>query len=151
MAENKNSSSFFLYTALIFLVAMIMIIISFFGQGNHQSAKESAKTLTEKASAVSEENLVLSKKVTELEGDVSDRDEIIKTNEETIAAKDETIKKVSAEADAYKNIIIASERVKEKKYNEAATAIALIDPTILSDDTLNLYNQIAEIVKEKGE
>ena len=62
MAKPKNNS-LFLYTALIFIVAIIMIIISFFGQSNIQKNQpvksEELNSITEKASQLSEDNRLL--------------------------------------------------------------------------------------------
>lgn len=65
MPKLKNNSSLFLYTALIFFVAIIMIIIAFFGQSNLQKNQpiqtDSAATssITEKAAQLSEDNRIL--------------------------------------------------------------------------------------------
>lgn len=63
MTKQKNNS-LFLYTALIFIVAIIMIIISFFGQSNIQKnqpaqSQETLNSITEKASQLSEDNRLL--------------------------------------------------------------------------------------------
>lgn len=66
-SENKNDNkSMFLYTALIFFVAVILIIVSFFGQNNMQKNQpqidnkteetQSLSGISEKAAVLSEEN-----------------------------------------------------------------------------------------------
>lgn len=66
-SENKNDNkSMFLYTALIFFVAVILIIVSFFGQNNMQKSQpqienkteetQSLSGISEKAAVLSEEN-----------------------------------------------------------------------------------------------
>lgn len=150
MSQSKNSSSLFLYTALIFLVALMMIILSFFGSGKHESAKEEAKTLTERATAVSEENLNLTKKVNELEGTVKENEKTITEYEESVKIKDETIQTLTNESSIYKNLIIAYERIDEGKTKEASDILAVIDATILSEDTLTFYNKLINLTN-KGE
>lgn len=66
MANKNENKSLFMYTALIFLVALIIIIIAFFGQTNLQNNQpeiEQTETqlsgITEKAAILSEENKVL--------------------------------------------------------------------------------------------
>lgn len=67
MSNNKNDSkSMFLYTALIFFVAVILIILSFFGQTNLQKNQpkvtetplesQTLSGISEKAAVLSEEN-----------------------------------------------------------------------------------------------
>lgn len=150
MSQSKNSSSLFLYTALIFLVALMMIILSFFGSGKHESAKEQAKTLTERATAVSEENLNLTKKVSELEDTIKENGKKITEFEESVKTKDGTIQTLTNESSIYKNLINAYERIYEGKIEEASAILANIDTTILSDDTLNFYNQLINLTS-KGE
>lgn len=63
--SNSNSNgnrSLFLYTGLIFFVAIIMIIIAFCGQSNmekNQPIKESVSSIEEKTARLSEDNRIL--------------------------------------------------------------------------------------------
>lgn len=64
MTTSKNNRSLFAYTALIFIVAIIMIIIAFFGQSNLEKnqplqSEEAMNTITEKAAQLSEDNRLL--------------------------------------------------------------------------------------------
>lgn len=65
MSKIKSSRSLFIYTALIFVVAILMIIIAFFGQSNLQKSQpipsDAAATsgLTERAEQLSEDNRIL--------------------------------------------------------------------------------------------
>ena len=66
MANKNDNKSLFLYTALIFFVAVILIILSFFGQTNLQKKQpkveenteqtQAVSGITEKAAILSEEN-----------------------------------------------------------------------------------------------
>lgn len=60
-AQNQNgpNKSLYLYTSLIFVVAILLIILSFFAMSNRDSKlneTEQAQTITEKTAALSEEN-----------------------------------------------------------------------------------------------
>lgn len=59
----KENKSLFIYTALIFLVSIIMILIAFVGQTNTQSMQPqtdaSGITITDKVDKLSEENRLL--------------------------------------------------------------------------------------------
>ncbi len=70
MANNKNDNkSLFIYTALIFFVAVVLIILSFFGQTNLKKSQpkveenteqtQAVSGITEKAAVLSEENKTL--------------------------------------------------------------------------------------------
>lgn len=70
MKAKNNNTSMFLYTALIFIVAIILIIISFFGQANVERSQPQIKetvapsehlsnSISERAAVLSEENRVL--------------------------------------------------------------------------------------------
>lgn len=84
--KKNNDKSLFLYTALIFFVAIILIIIAFFGQTNVErsqplpqaTATQSPVTgLTEKASLLSEENARLIQESLSLKEEITSRDEEI--------------------------------------------------------------------------
>ncbi len=64
MADKNNNKSLFIYTSLIFIVAVLLIILSFFGQTNLRKNQPSVETseettasgITERAAVLSEEN-----------------------------------------------------------------------------------------------
>lgn len=60
-AQNQNgpNKSLYMYTSLIFVVAILLIILSFFAMSNRDNKMnetEQAQTITEKTAALSEEN-----------------------------------------------------------------------------------------------
>ena len=87
--ENNNAKpkSLYLYTALIFVVALVMIIISFFGQKNLEKtnkAIQNSQSISEKSAAISaenvrlvEENLGLTNTVSEKEAKILELETII--------------------------------------------------------------------------
>ena len=70
MANKNDNKSMFLYTALIFIVAVLLIIFSFLGQTNYakkisrkvSESPDKEMSISEKASILSEENTVLLEK-----------------------------------------------------------------------------------------
>lgn len=64
MADKNNNKSLFIYTSLIFIVAVLLIILSFFGQTNLKKNQPSVEVnedavnsgITERAAVLSEEN-----------------------------------------------------------------------------------------------
>ena len=131
--ENNNTKSLFLYTALIFVVALLLILISFFGDANlkknitHQSTtQESAKLelpnkIDERASQLSEENLRLGSENVQLK------------------KENEALKK---QVETYKSLINAHLLKENDKTDEANAILEKIDPESLDNDQKELYNKI---------
>lgn len=66
MTENNDNKSMFLYTALIFIVALLLIIFSFLGQSNMQKSQPQIADSTEKGMSISEKASILSEENTAL-------------------------------------------------------------------------------------
>lgn len=90
MTQNTNDNkSLFLYTALIFIVAIILIILAFFGQTNYNKnqvsniieATTTPQTQTagipEKAAALNQENAALVKEIQALNEEINEKDKTI--------------------------------------------------------------------------
>lgn len=99
MAQNKNENnnkSFFLYTALIFIVAIIMVMIAFLGQSNvhkNQQTNITGNSITENAAKVSEDNAHLheelnkaSQKISEYEAELQSEKELKNTYDLVLSA-----------------------------------------------------------------
>lgn len=97
MATNKNNNkSLFLYTGLIFVVAVLLILLSFFGQMNLQKnqpkteeTEEVTQTntgITERAAVLSEENKNLLEENTQLKKENDELLEKIVQNDILLAA-----------------------------------------------------------------
>ena len=141
MAENNDkqtNKSLFLYTALIFLVALVMIIISFFGQTHLESTEETkqkAQSITERASVLSEENLHLTEQVSNMQ-------ETIEQAEIDIKLKDEQIQTLTSQSYSYKKLLSAYVLYQQEKYDEAKIMVSDIDPSVLEEDGTNIYQAI---------
>lgn len=63
MARNKGNRPLMIYTSLIFIVAIIMVVVAYFGQRHLENAQhtqsETARGISERASQLSEENRLL--------------------------------------------------------------------------------------------
>lgn len=68
--SNGQNKSLYIYTSLIFVVAVLLIILSFFSMSNRDNkmseTEQTAQSITEKTSALSEENKNLAEKNKEL-------------------------------------------------------------------------------------
>lgn len=144
MNDKKNNKSLFLYTALIFLVALLMIVISFFGQSHVEgirATEQQAQSITEKASVLSDENLHLTEQVSSLK-------ETVETKDGLILQQQQTIDQQLAENTNLNNIIIAYRMVAEDRLEEAAAVVASINPEHLSEDAKYLYDYIMEEITQ---
>lgn len=138
MNENKNNKSLFLYTALIFLVALLMIVISFFGQSNLEGARateQKAKTITERASVLSDENLHLTEQVSSLTEALEIKDGLLMEQQQTIDLK-------IAENTNLNTVITAYRKLKEKKRTEARELIRTVNTELLTEDAKYLYEYV---------
>ena len=96
MAEKSknNNKSLFLYTGLIFVVALLLILISFFGQTNlekkqpkvDEETQRELTGITERASVLSEENKNLLEENTALKKENEEQIEQIEQNNILLSA-----------------------------------------------------------------
>ena len=146
--ENKNvNRSFFLYAGLIFLIALIIILISCFGQVNNDkdNLPEDVSTtdvgITERTAMVSEENARLLKENDELKKDLD--------------AKEQTIISISDESKNLNDVMYNCNIVlncytlcKDKKYQDAKTQLETVNTGVLSEDMMRLYEDISKMIAQ---
>ncbi len=143
MTENKSNKSLFLYTSLIFLVALLMIVVSFFGQSHLESIRETeqkAKNLTEKTSMLSDQNLYLTDQVTTLTQTLEEKDALLQTTQSSL--DEATLKEANLN-----NTVAAYIKMKEKKKAKAEEYISLVNPDLLSHDGKWLYDEVIKYIK----
>lgn len=143
MTENKNNKSLFLYTSLIFLVALLMIVVSFFGQSHLESIKETeqkAKNLTEKTSMLSDQNLYLTEQVSSLTKTLEEKDSLLLSTESRL-------QEVTLREESLNNTLAAYIKMKEKKKAKAKEYISLVNPELLSHDGKWLYDEVIKYTK----
>ena len=141
--ETKNAKSLFLYTALIFLVALLMIILSFFGQNHADKLKETeqrAQTITERASALSDENLRLTGRITELENE--------KTALSTeLSNKIAEMENITIQKNNEDKVIEAFLDYSERRYAKAVEKIKEVNPDAIGANVKVMYDKIMQKVK----
>lgn len=143
MNEKKNNNSLFLYTALIFLVALLMIVISFFGQSHLEGIKateQKAKTITERASMLSDENLHLTEQVSSLNETIEEKDDMLQKQQETIDLQ-------AIENTNLNSLVTAYKKLAERKRTEAKEIIETVNPDALSEDAKYLYEYVKRQTK----
>lgn len=140
MAANKNNNrSMFLYTALIFVVAILLIVLSFFGEANlernqpaikgtMEPAKQLNTSISQRAAVLSEENRILLEENQEL------KDEITSLKE-----KQEAVDALLA-AMAYMS---ANDKV------NAQNELNKIDTELLSEAQMSVYETINQFVEQQ--
>lgn len=147
--ENKNDNkSLFLYTSLIFIVAILLIILAFFGQTNmkkNQPELEPATEVTEqpsansgiaeRASVLSEENRVLLEEKTKLEEELRQKNAVISGMENERFNLNQKIKMndLLLQANGYMTV---------GNYAEAEEALNQVDYSGLSSDQQIIYNNV---------
>ena len=92
MANKNDNKSLFLYTSLIFIVAVLLIILSFFGQTNMKKNMTQVDTeaansgITERAAVLSEENKNLLEENNKLKTENQELTKKITTNDILLSA-----------------------------------------------------------------
>ncbi len=102
MARNKSNRPLMIYTSLIFIVAIIMVVVAFFGQRHLESAQfrqtETARGISERASQLSEENRLLmevNKRLTTSLNELTEENQVLKTENDALTKESEYNKKLS--------------------------------------------------------
>lgn len=97
MAGNKGNRPLMIYTSLIFIVAIIMVVVAYFGQKHLESTQirqtETAMGISERASQLSDENRLLMEMNSKLS---SENAELTTSNEQLTAENAELVKQNEA-------------------------------------------------------
>lgn len=144
--ERKNSQnrSMFLYTALIFAVALLLIIIAFFGQANKEKVDNIVgTTATETATTTPTE----SASEADTEPAVQFTEEYAKLSNKVIALDAEN-KALKAKLDLYELLLSANKAISEGDIETANSVIAEINSDTLTEDQKILFNQITSKINE---
>ena len=123
--ENKQNqnNSMFLYTALIFLVALVLIILAFFGKINRPE-NATAPELPEDMKYTSTSN---------------------------IDKMEENISALNSQLSTYESLIKANSYIADTNYEEAEAAISNIDADSLTEEQRVLYDQIINFINSEME
>lgn len=140
MAANKNNNrSMFLYTALIFVVAILLIVLSFFGEANlernqpaikgtMEPAKQLNTSISQRAAVLSEENRIL------LEENQKLKDEIASLKEKQEAAD---------------TLLLAMTYMSANDKANAQNELNKIDTELLSEAQMSVYETINQFVEQQ--
>ena len=144
MANKNDNKSMFLYTALIFIVAVLLIIFSFLGQTNMQKnqpqvseSPDKEMSISEKASILSEENTVLLENNNTLKQELSEENIQLKSDNESLTQK-QSQNDLLLSANGYftlGNNSMALETLDKVNYNDLSS-----DQKIIYDNIKNNIN-----------
>lgn len=140
--KNSDNRSLLMYTSLIFLVAIVMIVVSFFAQTHLDQSKVSEVDLekvdlSNKAARVSEENMQL----VELNKSLKDANAAL--SEENAALSEEN-EKMQREIDAYSALIKVSEKLLGGNKTAARTLLENIYTEDLTQEQKELYDTLVK-------
>ena len=139
MVKSHENRSLFLYTALIFLVAILMIILAFFGQNNLQknqpiqSETASSTSITEKAAKLSEENLML---LEQNKNYLAENEELRVANE-AYNLENTSLKK---EIENQNKLLEIYQRLYKNKKSEARELLAALNQEDLTETQKSFYD-----------
>lgn len=138
--KQKENKSMYLYTALIFVVALLLILLAFFGQTNisrlgNRANEMGVSTEIESASPTN------TPPTTEEFARISNM----------ASALDSENKELKDKLSVYDNLINANDLASQGKYTEAREITDLIDETTLTDSQKVLYNDIKDKIAEGEE
>ena len=139
--KNKNSQnrSMFLYTALIFAVALVFIILAFFGQTNISNLRRSADLATSPAAASEEPDQTT----------VTDSPEELARLGNAVSALEAENSSLKKDIEVYSALINANARISENNPEEAAAELEKVNYDLLSSEEKMLYEQTSKRIDEK--
>lgn len=148
--KNKQNNSMFIYTALIFVVALVFIILAFFGQTNLTKLRGEIN----KSELQPTEAAITAVPATEEAQTPSPTPEnpdeyAIMTN--TISSLKAENDKLTAKINVYDELLSANGYISVGNLDKAAEIIAGIDRNALSDDQIILFDQITNTINEGKE
>lgn len=149
MAKNPENKSLFIYTGLIFLAAIVIIVVAFFGQANVQRAlpeiPEATQSphdtgITQKAAQLSEQNALL---VTQSEALKQLNDELTK-DVENLEARNAELEINYSNGNIFCSIY---QYIHDNNPDDAIIALNSINVDSLTDAQKIIYNNLLKILK----
>ncbi|MCR4718567.1 MAG: hypothetical protein K5768_02950 [Firmicutes bacterium] len=140
--KNSDNKSLLIYTSLIFFVAIIMIIVSFFAQTHLDQAKVGEidlekVDLSNKAAQVSEENMQL----VELNKTLKDSNTVLSAENAELKEKNESMQK---ELNSYEALLQVSEKLLGGNKRAARSLLENIFTEDLSQKQKEIYDTLVK-------
>ena len=150
--KNNNNKSMFLYTALIFLVAIILIILSFFGQTNVKNNQPSSSQTQEKSTegigeGITQKASVLSRYNAELVNENKELNEYLTAADERINSLQEENETLKIYISNYELLINVYQYIQQQKTDDATEVLSIINYDGLTEDQKVTYDKLKNILK----
>lgn len=150
MNKNQNDNqnrSMYIYTALIFVVALLLIIIAFFGQTNISNNQKNVENVAETVTETVTETITETPTEATTPTPAPEQDDYAKLSNafEALSTENEALK---GRVTVYELLLSANKSVSESDFETAKTTLAQINPDTLTDDQRVLYNQITATINE---
>lgn len=136
--KNKESRSMYLYTALIFVVALLLILIAFFSQTNITRLGKRAEEFSTQAPAA------------EVSQEPSSSEQLA-TISNMAHQLDSENKILKEQLNIYDELALANQCISDDEYEQADAIISSINADNLSENQKLLYEQIKEKLNERKE
>lgn len=136
--KNKESRSMYLYTALIFVVALLLILIAFFSQTNITRLGKRAEEFSTQAPAA------------EVSQEPSSSEQLA-TISNMAHQLDSENKILKEQLNIYDELALANQCIADDEYEQADAIISSINADNLSENQKLLYEQIKEKLNERKE
>lgn len=148
--KNKQNNSMFIYTALIFVVALLFIILAFFGQTNLTKLRGEINKSELQPTEAAITAVPATEEVQTPSPTPGNPDEYaIMTN--TISSLKAENDELNAKINVYDELLSANGYISVGNLDKAAEIIAGIDRNALSDDQIILFDQITNTINEGKE
>lgn len=147
--KNNDNRTLLIYTSLIFIVAIAMIVVSFFAQTHLDQSKLGARdaevvSLSNKAAQVSEENMQL------LEFNKSLQANNATLNEENTRLTSE-VEEAKKALDSYAALFAAANSLLDGKSSSARDLLSGIYTEDLTPEQKEIYDTLVKKTEQKGE
>lgn len=140
--SKKENRSMYLYTALIFVVALLLILVAFFSQTNISKLGKRADEFATKQSPAPATSQTTN---TEELAKIANMVPALEKENETLKTENETL---NEKLTLYDNLLIVNKHIISGNMVEAKTAFDTIDETKLSDDQRILYDDFKVKIEE---
>lgn len=141
MAGNRGTRPLMIYTSLIFIVAIIMVVVAYFGQKHLEDLQnrqtQSAIGISERASQLSDENRILmesNKRLNNENTNISEQNEQLTTQNAELAKQNES----------YAKLIAVYEKIYNGKKSEARAMLHEIYTEDLTPDQKSFYDKLVK-------
>ena len=143
--KNNDNRSLFMYTALIFFVAIVMIVMSFFAQTHLEQMRVSEKdaenvSLSNKAAQVSEENMQLVElnKTLRMKNEEKENQIVVLTTERDMLVR---------QKNAYNSLMAVYDKLLRDDKNGAGDLLQGIYTEDLSPEQKEIYDKLVKEAK----